>query len=173
MCILHSIQTQFIIKFSLQFHLITKLISGVLGYYQENLRDIVQYADASTELFHNFREMGNALLFCLLVEQALTQEEVCDLLQAAPFQNILPRPFTKGLYCPKLLDGYLLLHSHLKSFQTASFIQLNIIIFICSYLLQFLSYHMTYCTLSKDSSHQCFQITLSAIHSSSFSLAST
>ncbi|KAL7645445.1 UNVERIFIED_CONTAM: hypothetical protein RMT77_003831 [Armadillidium vulgare] len=68
---------------------------GVLGYYQENLRDIVQYADASTELFHNFREMGNALLFCLLIEQSLTQEEVCDLLQAAPFQNILPRPFTK------------------------------------------------------------------------------
>lgn len=29
------------------------------------------------------------------MEQALSQEEVCDLLQAAPFQNILPRPYTK------------------------------------------------------------------------------
>lgn len=31
------------------------------------------------------------------MEQALSQEEVCDLLQAAPFQNILPRPFCKGI----------------------------------------------------------------------------
>jgi cytoplasmic FMR1 interacting protein len=31
----------------------------------------------------------------MLMEQALSQEEVCDLLQAAPFQNIIPRPFLK------------------------------------------------------------------------------
>jgi len=30
------------------------------------------------------------------MEQALSQEEVCDLLHAAPFQNILPRPYCKG-----------------------------------------------------------------------------
>ena len=59
------------------------------------MNDIVQYPDARTELFHNFREFGNALIFCLLIEQAMSQEEVCDLLQAAPFQNILPRPFVK------------------------------------------------------------------------------
>ncbi|XP_057381354.1 cytoplasmic FMR1-interacting protein-like isoform X1 [Daphnia carinata] len=69
--------------------------TGVLGYYQAQLNDIVQYPDARTELFHNFREFGNALIFCLLIEQAMSQEEVCDLLQAAPFQNILPRPFVK------------------------------------------------------------------------------
>lgn len=69
---------------------------GVLGYYHANLNDIVQYPDARTELFHNFREFGNIILFCLLMEQALSQEEVCDLLQAAPFQNILPRPYCKG-----------------------------------------------------------------------------
>ncbi|XP_050433683.1 cytoplasmic FMR1-interacting protein [Adelges cooleyi] len=68
---------------------------GVLGYYHAQLNDIVQYPDAKTELFHNFRELGNTILFCLLMEQALSQEEVCDLLHAAPFQNILPRPFTK------------------------------------------------------------------------------
>ena len=55
----------------------------------------MQYPDARTELFHNFRELGNAVLFCLLMEQALSQEEVMDLLHAAPFQNILPRPFVK------------------------------------------------------------------------------
>lgn len=69
---------------------------GVLSYYHAQLNDIVQYPDARTELFHNFREFGNTILFCLLMEQALSQEEVCDLLQAAPFQNILPRPYCKG-----------------------------------------------------------------------------
>ncbi|XP_050734850.1 cytoplasmic FMR1-interacting protein-like isoform X1 [Eriocheir sinensis] len=68
---------------------------GVLGYYHAQLNDIVQYPDARADLFHHFRELGNALLFCLLIEQSLTLEEVCDLLQAAPFQNILPRPFCK------------------------------------------------------------------------------
>ena len=62
--------------------------------FQAQLNDIVQYPDARTELFHNFREFGNALIFCLLIEQAMSQEEVCDLLQAAPFQNILPRFLT-------------------------------------------------------------------------------
>lgn len=69
--------------------------SGVLEYYHAQLMDVVQYPDARTELFHNYREFGNIILFCLLMEQALSQEEVCDLLQAAPFQNILPRPFCK------------------------------------------------------------------------------
>ena len=68
---------------------------GVLGYYQATLQDIVQYPDARTDLFHNFREFGNAVLFCLMLEQSLIQEEVMDLLHAAPFQNILPRPFCK------------------------------------------------------------------------------
>ncbi|XP_037086734.1 cytoplasmic FMR1-interacting protein-like isoform X2 [Pollicipes pollicipes] len=69
--------------------------AGVLEYYNATLNDIIQYPDARTELFHNFREFGNALLFCLLMEQALSQEEVCDLLHAAPFQFILPRVFCR------------------------------------------------------------------------------
>lgn len=75
------------------------MCSGVLGYYHAQLNDIVQYPDARADLFHHFRELGNALLFCLLIEQSLTLEEVCDLLQAAPFQNILPRPYCKGDVC--------------------------------------------------------------------------
>uniref|UniRef100_A0A1B0CHB8 Putative cytoplasmic fmr1-interacting protein n=1 Tax=Lutzomyia longipalpis TaxID=7200 RepID=A0A1B0CHB8_LUTLO len=64
-------------------------------YYHAHLIDIVQYPDAKTELFQLFREFGNSIIFCLLIEQALSQEEVCDLLHAAPFQNILPRPYCK------------------------------------------------------------------------------
>jgi len=71
---------------------------GVLSYYQAHLTDIVQYPDAKTELFQSFREFGNSIIFCLLIEQALSQEEVCDLLHAALFQNIFPRPFCKGVY---------------------------------------------------------------------------
>ncbi|KAI5635910.1 cytoplasmic fragile-X interacting family domain-containing protein [Phthorimaea operculella] len=66
---------------------------SVLGYYHAQLTDIVQYPDARTELFHAFRELGNIILFTQLIEQALSQEEVTDLLHAAPFQNILPRPY--------------------------------------------------------------------------------
>ena len=45
--------------------------TGVLEYYQAQLRDIIQYPDVKTEMFQSFREIGNALLFCLLIEQAL------------------------------------------------------------------------------------------------------
>ncbi|GFR33631.1 cytoplasmic FMR1-interacting protein [Trichonephila clavata] len=68
---------------------------GVLHYYQAQLNDIVQYSDVKTEYLEGFREVGNAILFCMLIEQSLSLEEVCDLLHAAPFQNILPRPYCK------------------------------------------------------------------------------
>ncbi|KAL5012030.1 hypothetical protein ScPMuIL_010581 [Solemya velum] len=66
---------------------------GVMGYYQAHLNDLIQYPDLRTDAFQSFREVGNAILFCCLIEQALTQEEVCDLKHAAPYQNIIPRPF--------------------------------------------------------------------------------
>lgn len=69
--------------------------AGVLEYYQAQLRDIIQYPEVKTEFFQSFREIGNGLLFCLLIEQSLSQEEVSDLLQAAPFQSIFPRPHCK------------------------------------------------------------------------------
>ncbi|XP_041358058.1 cytoplasmic FMR1-interacting protein-like isoform X2 [Gigantopelta aegis] len=66
---------------------------GVMQYYQAQLADFIQYPDLRTEVFQCFREMGNAMLFTMLIEQSLTQEEVCDLKHAAPFQNIIPKPF--------------------------------------------------------------------------------
>lgn len=103
------------------FHLFT----GILEFFHHQLKDIVEYAELKTVCFQNLREVGNALLFCLLSEQSLvqsnihpnvhiqsdgmftrvflsralvfqSQEEVCDLLHAAPFQNILPRVHVKG-----------------------------------------------------------------------------
>lgn len=112
-------------------------LPGILEFFHHQLKDIVEYAELKTVCFQNLREVGNALLFCLLSEQSLvrnlplllehitlevnqrffkfffpnlqdylnlfwlfflsqSQEEVCDLLHAAPFQNILPRVHVKG-----------------------------------------------------------------------------
>jgi len=46
-------------------------VAGVLGYYLAQLNDMIQYTDLRTEVFQSFREIGNAVLFCLLVEQSL------------------------------------------------------------------------------------------------------
>ncbi len=46
-------------------------IVGVLGYYHAQLNDMIQYPDLRTEVFQSFREIGNAIVFCLLVEQSL------------------------------------------------------------------------------------------------------
>jgi len=50
------------------FHLFS---AGILGYYLAQLNDMIQYPDLRTEVFQSFREIGNAILFCLLVEQSL------------------------------------------------------------------------------------------------------
>lgn len=68
---------------------------GVLEYYQHHLKDIIEYSELKTLVFQNFREVGNAILFCLMMEQNVSMEEICDLLHAAPFQNVIPRPFLK------------------------------------------------------------------------------
>ena len=47
-------------------------------------------------MFQAFKELGNAVIFSLLLEKALGQQEVVDILQAAPFQNLYPKPYVKG-----------------------------------------------------------------------------
>lgn len=45
--------------------------SGILEFFHHQLKDIVEYAELKTVCFQNLREVGNALLFCLLSEQSL------------------------------------------------------------------------------------------------------
>lgn len=66
--------------------------SGVTDYYHHQLFEIIQFSDMRTEMFQLFREIGNAILFCLAMENALNQEEICDILHAAPFQDVIPKP---------------------------------------------------------------------------------
>lgn len=69
--------------------------TGVLEYYHASLEPIMQYSYLRTDVFQGFREIGNTILFCLQLENFLSQEEIMDLLHAAPFQGIIPRPYMK------------------------------------------------------------------------------
>ncbi len=68
----------------------------MFGFYLAQLAPVIQYKDLRTDVFQAFKEFGNSVIFALLLEKALGQQEVVDLLQAAPFQNMYPRPYVKG-----------------------------------------------------------------------------
>jgi cytoplasmic FMR1 interacting protein len=68
---------------------------GVLGFYLAQLAPVIQHKDLRTDVFQAFTELGNSVIFALLLEKALGQQEVIDILQAAPFQNMYPRPYVK------------------------------------------------------------------------------
>ncbi|XP_064636009.1 cytoplasmic FMR1-interacting protein-like isoform X2 [Lineus longissimus] len=65
---------------------------GALEFYLHHLKDVMMYPELKTEVFQVFNEIGNIILFCLLVEQTLSLEESNDLKQAAPFQKNIPTP---------------------------------------------------------------------------------
>ena len=46
---------------------------GVLSYYHAQLNDMIQYPDLRTTVFHAFKEIGNAIIFCMLIEQSLVR----------------------------------------------------------------------------------------------------
>lgn len=48
---------------------------GVLVYYYDQLSDIMQYPELRTEMFQSFREVGNAILFCLMIEESLVSSD--------------------------------------------------------------------------------------------------
>ena len=49
------------------------LLSGVLEYYHASLEPIMQYPYLRTDVFQGFREIGNAILFCLQLESFLVR----------------------------------------------------------------------------------------------------
>lgn len=60
------------IGFSITFLLFN--LTGILEFFHHQLKDIVEYAELKTVCFQNLREVGNAVLFCLLIEQSLVGE---------------------------------------------------------------------------------------------------
>jgi cytoplasmic FMR1 interacting protein len=72
----------------------------------------MNYSDLQPKVFQSFRELGNAVLFCLMLEQSLvlmiiippsekrnlssclqSGREVVELNLAALFQHIIPKPY--------------------------------------------------------------------------------
>ena len=44
---------------------------GVFEFYYAQLAPVIQYRDLRTEVFQSFKEIGNTIVFCLLLEKAL------------------------------------------------------------------------------------------------------
>ncbi|KAK3742408.1 hypothetical protein QZH41_020714 [Actinostola sp. cb2023] len=93
---------------------------GVLCYYHAKLEAINQYSVLRVNVFQGFGEIGNAVLFTLLMETMMSQEEVMDLLLAAPFQGIIPEPYLED---GEKLEGKMKkLESQYSSLQVVSII---------------------------------------------------
>lgn len=45
--------------------------TGILQYYLAMLQDFTQYAELKSEVFQGFKEVGNTMIVCLLIEQVL------------------------------------------------------------------------------------------------------
>eukprot|EP00054_Salpingoeca_dolichothecata_P003749 m.284447 g.284447 ORF g.284447 m.284447 type:complete len:111 (+) comp141189_c0_seq1:1-333(+) len=48
-------------------------VGATIGYYQLALKDVLNYQDLQTEVFHAFRELGNAVICFNMLEQALVR----------------------------------------------------------------------------------------------------
>ena len=57
--------------FFLNVRQVTLCFVGVLAYFQAQLADIMAYADLQPKVFQYFREIGNAIIFTLHIEQHL------------------------------------------------------------------------------------------------------
>ncbi|KAL5258591.1 hypothetical protein ACHWQZ_G009162 [Mnemiopsis leidyi] len=68
---------------------------GVFEFYHTKLESIFRYSELTTNVFQTIREIGNFVLFTMIIEQVMSEEEIMDLLQASPFLGIMPRPVVK------------------------------------------------------------------------------
>ncbi|XP_030880852.1 cytoplasmic FMR1-interacting protein 2-like [Leptonychotes weddellii] len=73
---------------------------GILEFFHHQLKDIIEYAELKTDVFQSLREVGNAILFCLLIEQALVSPEpkgTGDPDRSQILEAPLPRPAREAL----------------------------------------------------------------------------
>lgn len=64
--------------------------AGAVGFYELQLKEVMSYKDLQTEVFHSFREVGNAFVIFRLFEETLNMEEVLDLSYSKPFCGDIP-----------------------------------------------------------------------------------
>ena len=65
-----------------------------------------------TQVFHYFREIGNGLIFVQLIERALNQQEMHDMIQAAPFRRQFPRIHIKEGERYESKEGFKIIRSN-------------------------------------------------------------
>uniref|UniRef100_A0A674DIF3 Cytoplasmic FMR1 interacting protein 2 n=1 Tax=Salmo trutta TaxID=8032 RepID=A0A674DIF3_SALTR len=85
---------------------------GILEFFHHQLKDIIEYAELKTDVFQSLREVGNAILFCLLIEQALVSHSSTPYspLSLPLLCSVLPFPFPI-LFCFTCIPSFLLLLS--------------------------------------------------------------
>lgn len=44
---------------------------AIMTFYYENLTNLIAYSELRTSVFHEFAQIGNAIAFSLILEQAL------------------------------------------------------------------------------------------------------
>eukprot|EP01113_Clastostelium_recurvatum_P001498 TRINITY_DN1060_c0_g1_i3.p1 TRINITY_DN1060_c0_g1~~TRINITY_DN1060_c0_g1_i3.p1 ORF type:complete len:1328 (-),score=521.15 TRINITY_DN1060_c0_g1_i3:101-4084(-) len=69
---------------------------GGYGSYQLKLQAIATYPDLKSEVFQNFREVGNSIVLMNLFDLASTQLDSARFIQAAPFLGVVPEDFALG-----------------------------------------------------------------------------
>eukprot|EP00042_Codosiga_hollandica_P050889 m.617338 g.617338 ORF g.617338 m.617338 type:complete len:345 (-) comp58179_c0_seq2:318-1352(-) len=70
--------------------------SGCLAFYHLRLIDVISHKELQTDVFHAFREVGNAIICFLLFEQMLTQEEVFVGVMSMPLDGMIPTLVQEG-----------------------------------------------------------------------------
>lgn len=51
--------------------------SAIMTFYNESLANLISYGELRTNVFHQFAQIGNAIVFSMLLEQTLVSEKFC------------------------------------------------------------------------------------------------
>lgn len=75
---------------------LTLWLPGILEFFHHQLKDIIEYAELKTDVFQSLREVGNAILFCLLIEQALVSPEPTETMVCPSWRDPQHKPRCQG-----------------------------------------------------------------------------
>uniref|UniRef100_F1L2B1 Cytoplasmic FMR1-interacting protein n=1 Tax=Ascaris suum TaxID=6253 RepID=F1L2B1_ASCSU len=70
---------------------------ALLEYYLEHLGNVGRYVELKRDMSEVLRELGNIIVLCMQLEQALAHEEAMDFAMAAPLTDIIPPTPANGI----------------------------------------------------------------------------
>ncbi|XP_074650869.1 cytoplasmic FMR1-interacting protein 1-like [Tubulanus polymorphus] len=77
---------------SLKLHRLEYMASGILSYFYASVKDILQHPELTQVVLHTLREFGNAIVFCMMVNDCLLSENVNEFKHSMMFQHLIPKP---------------------------------------------------------------------------------